>query len=240
MMIKWNEKSFGWFRRASEYTGYNKKLAEILYQHIEKFGTLCDLGCGMAQTDIELAEKIGHVTCIDLDQGAVDYVRERAEALNISNLEVKCLDARTAAGLWDTVMSIYHGEAEDFVKNFLPLASDRFIAVVHGKPKGSLGPKQCREKKNNYAEMTADTLNELGVRYYREEYRLEFGQPFLDMEEAIDFVKTYSLNPTDVEIDEYLKETLIKSGDDKYPLYLPNEKHFAVFVIRRQENENIC
>lgn len=239
-MIKWNSKSFEWLLRASDYTGYNRKLAEILFQHIEKTDTLCDLGCGMALTDMELAGKIGHITCIDRDRSVIDYVRDRAADLEISNIDAKCLDARTASGKWDTVMSIFHGEAEDFAQLFLPLADDRFIAVVHGKPEGKLGPKRYRAKKLNYAEMTADTFDKLGISYSGEEFKLEFGQPLLDMKDASEFVKTYSLNPSEIEVEEYLEKELVKLSGGKYPLYLPNEKHFAVFVIRRQENEDIC
>ena len=34
MMIKWNERSVRWFHNASEFTGYNKKLAEIILNSI--------------------------------------------------------------------------------------------------------------------------------------------------------------------------------------------------------------
>lgn len=34
MKIVWNEQSFNWFSRASEYTGYNRALADILLKHL--------------------------------------------------------------------------------------------------------------------------------------------------------------------------------------------------------------
>ena len=46
MHIKWNDQSRKWFENASEYTGYNKLLAEKLKKYIPCGGSLCDIGCG--------------------------------------------------------------------------------------------------------------------------------------------------------------------------------------------------
>ena len=55
MKIVWNEQSVQWFRRASDYTGYSRNLAKLLLEDLPQGGTLCDMGCGSALVDFELA-----------------------------------------------------------------------------------------------------------------------------------------------------------------------------------------
>ena len=40
-------------------------------------------------------------------------------------------------------------------------------------------------------------------------------------------------------LEVYLEEKLEKTGDEKWPYYLPNMKDFGLFIIRRDENEKL-
>ena len=40
-------------------------------------------------------------------------------------------------------------------------------------------------------------------------------------------------------LEAYLEENLKETGEEKWPYYLPNRKEFGLFVIGRDENENL-
>lgn len=235
MVIVWNEQSIRWFRNAAEYTGYYQKLARILLEHIPSRKTLCDMGCGAAQIDFELAKAVEQVTCIDISPVVIDAVSRQAEEQKVNNLTAQCMDATKAEGKWETVMALFHGGG-DVVEKYLPLAKDQLILATHGSLAGGFGPEGRQIVKCFDSGGIQAYLDERGVKYHLQLEQLEFGQPFTDLDDARAFVRAYSRPMTDSELESYLQEKLEHTGDAKFPYYLPKKKSLGIFVIRRNEN----
>lgn len=238
MRIVWGEQAVRWFKNASEFTGYNKKLAEILLDHIPCRGSLCDVGCGAGLIDMELAPYIGEITCVDINADAVSSVGQTIKELGIENISTICMDATKLEGQWDTVMGLFYG-GDNFFTKFFHMAKDRLILVTHGSIKGEFGPEGHQVIKCFDVNGVSAYLDSLGVKYHLEEHSLEYGQPFSDPDDARAFVKAYSTPMSDAELDEYLSDALVHTGDANFPYYLPKQKKLGIFVIRRDENENI-
>lgn len=237
MVIVWNDRSIRWFRNASEYTGYSKKLAQILLEYIPSRNTLCDMGCGAAQIDFELANYIAQICCIDISQTVIDAVEQQARRQNVTNLTARCMDASGAVGEWETVLALFHG-GSDVVSRYLPLAKDQLILATHGSLRGGFGPENRRVTKCFDVNGVQADLDKLGIRYRLREVKLEYGQPFTNRQDAEKFVKAYSKPMEPRELDAYLDENLEQTGDPGFPYYLPKIKEMGLFVIRRDENEN--
>lgn len=235
MRIVWNEQTAGWFRRASEYTGYNKKMAELLLRHIPLRDTLCDIGCGAGLVDVELSPHIGRITCVDRDHGAVQAAEDNLRRYQVNNVTAVCADAGSLTGQWDTVIALFFG-GMDCVPRLLPLARDRFILAAHEELLGSIGPKEHKVPRRSNVQRLKGYLDSLGVRYHLERAALEYGQPFVDMAEARAFIRAYTTPMSAQALEEYLSQRLERTGDPGFPLYLPNQKRFGIFVIRRDEN----
>lgn len=229
-MIQWNRQSLQWFADASEYTGYNKKLAEILLRQIPCRGTLCDLGCGAGLIDFELAPHIGQITCVDISPEAVNAVAEGARQRGISNISARCMDAEKLAGQWDTVLALFHGGA-DFYTRYRHLAKDRLILAAPEERKGGFGPEGKKADKHFDVAGVKYYLNALGASYELLELALEYGQPFPDLKDAERFVRTYSMPLDDRELRAYLNEKIETTGDRRFPYYLPNLKKIGLFII---------
>lgn len=237
MKIVWNEQSIRWFHNASEYTGYNKKLAEILFRHISRGGSLCDIGCGAGLIDFELAPHLAQITCVDISPEAIDAVERHARRLGLSNISTLCMDASGLEGKWDTVMALFHG-GEDVISKYFHLAKEQLILGAHGTLKGNFGPDGHKVTKCFDVRGIQEYLDGQGIRYSLQELTLEYGQPLTDLSDAEAFVTAYSLPMEKSELDAYLRQRLEKTGDDKFPYYLPNKKKLGLFVIRRDENRN--
>ena len=111
--------------------------------------------------------------------------------------------------------------------------------VTHAQRKGSFGPEGRQAIKCSDITTTKADLDAMGVKYAHEALALEYGQPFANREDARAFVRAYTRPMSDEILEAYLAEKLEKTGDKKWPYYLPNRKEFGLFVIGRDENEKL-
>lgn len=238
MMIVWNDRSLRWFRNASEYTGYHKKLAQILLEYIPSRNTLCDMGCGAAQIDFELAKYVEQVTCIDIAPEVISALEEQTRERNVTNITGRCMDGAQVKGEWETVIALFHGGA-NVVPKYLPLAKDQLILVTHGSLVGGFGPKGHQPVKCFDAGGIRADLDARGVKYQLRMEQLEYGQPFADLDDARAFVRAYTKPMEPEELEAYLQEKLERTEDERFPYYLPKKKDLGIFIIRRDENAQL-
>lgn len=234
MKIVWNEQSVRWFHNASEYTGYNKKLAGLLLRHISRRESLCDIGCGAGLIDFELAPHIGHITCVDISPEAIRAVEEHARRRGADNISAVCMDASGLEGEWDTVLALFHG-GQNVIPRYLRLAREQLILAAHGTLQGNFSPSGHKVIKCFDVHGVKAYLDEEGIRYSLQELTLEYGQPLTGLADAEAFVTAYSTPMAPSVLDAYLREHLVETGDEKFPYYLPNQKKLGLFVIPREQ-----
>lgn len=239
MKIKWNETTIRWFHEASAYTGYNRKLSNILMEQIPHRGTFCDMGCGAALIDFELAPHFEKVTCVDISPEAITSIDKVISEHNIPNMNTVCVDGTLFSGSFDTVIALFHGGPNIF-DNYYPLAKEQLIIVTHLGKCGRFSPKKRQTKHNFGVDKTMNYLDERGVKYHYIEHAIEYGQPFRDFEDAMLFMDYYSASGMDTEEKKaYLEEKLLMTGNKEYPYYMPNCKEMGIFIINKKENEGL-
>lgn len=237
MRIVWNERSSRWFHNASEYTGYNRNLAKLLMQHIPNRGTLCDMGCGAALIDLELAPHFEQITCVDISPVILEFVDADIKRLRLQNVKTICMDDGQIAGQWDTVIALFHGSGSEVLK-FLPMVNDQLIVATHKSRIGDFGPKGNKVIKCIDAQSTEDEFKQAGIRYHMTDIELEYGQPLESLEEAAEFIRAYTSPMEDSILKAYMDEHLECTGREDFPYYLPKKKRFVLFVIKKDENES--
>lgn len=237
MKIVWNDQTVRWFQHASEFTGYHRKLSEMILEQIPNGGTLCDVGCGAGLIDFELSPYFKEITCVDISQEAVNAVKKEAKSRDISNISSLCIDGQELEEQWDVVMALFHGGPR-VLERYFHLAKDVFVLATHGTLVGNFGPQSHKVRKCFDVAGTKEILDAKGIKYKLLELSLEYGQPLCDLQEAEAFVETYTMPMEKSEMDAYLKEHLQHTEDNRFPYYLPNEKRIGLFIIRRDENEN--
>lgn len=235
MRIVWNDKSIRWFQNASEYTGYNKSLAEILLGYIPNRNTLCDLGCGAGLIDFELSSSVKEITCVDISQEAISAVERQARQLGLNNISTRCMDGCKVEGEWETVTALFYGGENAFTR-FFHLAKDQLILGTHASLKGGFGPEGRKLMKCFDTDSVRAELDELGVKYRLRQLEMEYGQPLTDWQDAREFAAAYAMPMGAEELDAYLEECLEETGDEQFPYYLPKKRSMGLFVIRRDEN----
>lgn len=236
MLFEWNEQVIKWQLSASEYTGYHRKMAELLKKYITSGSELCDMGCGMALSDFYLAPGMKSVTCVDVDANALAYVSGRAKESGLENVRTIMSDGLKAEGEWDTVIALFHSAIELMGSNYLGKARNNLVIVTHGNTVGTTGPEKYRGKKCCSTMTTKAWLDAHGWKYTVENAELEFGQPHKSFGEAIAWTSTFCPSAPVDELRAHVEKTVVHTGNPEFPFYTPKVRSFGIFNIPRYQN----
>jgi hypothetical protein len=239
MLFKWNAQTLKWYREASDYSGYSRRMAELLLPHLADCDTLCDIGCGPGLVDLVLAPHLRRMICVDIAPVLTEYIQSCASAAGLDNVEALCMEGADAPSGCDAVMALFHGAPEKTVPAYLAKARKRLILAVHSSPVGNTGPEGYRVQKCSYTEKTTDWLDAMGYQYDISFAELEFGQPHRDLADAAAYTRTYCREMPEETLMEYVKEHALPTGRDDFPLYSFKTRSFGLYILERQKNEHL-
>ena len=233
MVFKWEEQTFDWFINASGYTGYDKGMANLLLPYLDGCKTLCDIGCGMAFADFEMAPYFDEITCVDISQNVIENVNKRIAEQNITNIKTICSDGLLLPddSKWDAVISLFHGDVDLVGLRYLSYARKKIIFVVHNNEYGTTGPKKYRLRKCWDVNHTVEWLESEGLSYTFKKEELEFGQPHRNKEEAYSYFKAFTKDAPEDEMKEYVDSILVETGREDFPYYTQKTRHFGIFAL---------
>lgn len=232
MKFDWNEGTIRRYIEANEYTGFFKNVAQIIKPKLKGFSSLCDIGCGLGLLDLELHHSIKQTTCTDINQTALTTLQRIIDEKNIDNITTQIMDSNNIEGQWDIILVSFFGARE--LQNFLPHCK-KLIAIVHGDKKGKLSPPKCHTSKKMSVSDVEENLKAEGIHYSLSHHAFEFGQPLTSMEDAKEYIKDHTSNITTESLDLYLSQKIKKTGEEKYPFYIPHMKKMGIFEIQGEE-----
>lgn len=232
MRIKWDEQTVRWFDEASAYTGFHRRLRELLLKRISRRDSLADLGCGAGLIDFALAGDIGRITCVDESALAVAAVNRRAGQRGLSNINAIQADAYQLRGEWDNVLMVFFGALAQHAGHYLALCREGVLAVVHGDAAPDGGG---HSPKTNTIQSTRDALDAQGIAYHMAAYQWEYGQPFRSRAEAARYAAVYHKQASGELVEDYLNRRLVPAAGE-YSYYLPYLKQFGLFALPKKEN----
>lgn len=228
MFLDWNARTLQWYVDAEEYTGFFRALAAEIAPALAGVQTLCDLGCGPALFDFEIAPLVKSIECADTSEAALAFVAARAQTLGLRNMIPVLADCERLLGRWDVIFMSFFGSRH--IDRYLPLCR-KLIAVVFQSSDAALFPGRDRGYVRNTAQNTAEYLDSRGIAYELVWKRQEFGQPFSSLEDARDYIKMYAPAVSTEEMELFLKQRLVKTESPTFPWYLPRKKTVGIFFI---------
>ncbi|RAU93465.1 class I SAM-dependent methyltransferase [Paenibacillus sp. YN15] len=238
MHFSWNEETIAWFKAASAYTGFHRKLAERLLATVGGAEVLYDIGCGLGLLSQELAPRVGKIVCVDINQEALASLERDAAAKGIGNISTLLGDCYRTEPACDVVLMSYFGSSS--LDYFLPYCR-RLISIVDLDERSSLGGSSLSGARRS--RQTADKLErrlmEAGRSYTMEPISLEFGQPFTSRADAVRFLQVYyRCSPEEAEA--FITGRLVKAEQAAYEYYLPYTKTMGVFRIEGGMSSCMC
>ncbi|MDR1573498.1 MAG: class I SAM-dependent methyltransferase [Clostridiales Family XIII bacterium] len=250
MLFQWNEQTLRWFEAASAYTGFHRELASIVRPHIADCTTFCDIGCGLGLLDLELAQDVRSVFCIDRNETAIAALRALICARGAHNVAARAADVNALAGeRWDAVIMSFFGSSTASIAHFLSFCDKRMILIVHENTSANRRANAApRRPKPLDAIEVAGFLTDRGARFRKIGAVLEFGQPFTSLADVREFVRVYANalpfaddGGADADWERPYgdaEKRLIETGRSDYPLYLPKRKGLAVFVVEKAAQQD--
>lgn len=231
MNFNWNSDTIRWYQDANFYTGYNKKVAELIAPKLRGYSTFCDIGCGLGLVDLELSKHIESITCIDINNEAICALKKNMKLRKITNIEPRLMDCEDIEESWDVIFISFFGSRN--IERFLPNCK-KLIAVVGKDNEEELFPRKYRTFKKNTYDKVEKELIDKGIPYCLDKALLKFGQPFISIEDAQRFVRTYSPEISQEDLEFFLSKRIVKTGEDekKYPYIIPRKKTIGIFEIQ--------
>ena len=230
MMQLWYKDMVRFMRDASEYGTYNQELSKILGPQLTKDMRICDCGSGLGYLSLALAPYAGHITSVEMNPDASAVLRENCRRFGIENVTAVCSKLQDAVPekKYDAMVFCFFGGIHEILaaakiqcngsiyiitRNY---RTHRFSVGSH--PTGSYGYRRA-----------SDVLRELDIPFEEQTLDLEFGQPFRCLEDARLFYEAYSQDDDkSVITDEFLREKLVQTGREDFPLYMPHRRKLAI------------
>lgn len=228
MNLKWDSNTIKWYQEANEYTGFFKNIADFIAPKLEGYSTFCDIGCGLGLVDIELSNKIQHITCIDINENAIRALEDKIKKMEITNIETRRMDFNEINESWDVIYMSFFASCS--IEKILPYCKKLF--VISNKYKGDPFLKKYRSYNKTTYEEVEQRLIDKGLKYSLTKASFEFGQPLISVEEGKKYIKNLSPNINDEDLNYYLSKNLIKTKSSQFPFYIPREKSIGIFQIK--------
>ena len=232
MLFEWNDQTIRWYKDASAYTGFHNALARRILPYLESGDSLLDAGCGLGRIDMEIAAHVSAITAIDYNAYVLQALLRDLESSAIENLAVRLEDVSGLKDSYDVILMSFFGNPD--MPFFLEHCRRRIIRIVSAGYESSLYPKQHRRNFKETVPAVREELAAWRIGYKLELCSIEFGQPLMNRRDAELYVLKNAPEASMEEVGRFLDESIILTGRDDFPIYIPYEKKLGIFVIDKE------
>lgn len=230
----WNEERLKWYFIASIYTKYHKNMANVLKSIIPKGESLMDLGSGPALLSLELKDYFKEILAIDFDESVISILNKKIEKENIKNFKAyssDCYDEKLFLNFSkkDNILFSHFGKIEEYFSYFKNFFNKRMIIIRNDIEKNIVYNKD----KDTIQDIT-NYLEKLNINYKIYRQNFEFGQPLLDEEEAIYYLKKW-YKENYIKLLSNVKDIDYFYNGIRYTKYYCKPKSTAIVIIKKED-----
>ena len=226
MMQRWSEDAIRFMEDASAYGNYHKELVVELLPYLPVEGHICDAGCGLGHLALELSRVCNQVTAVDASANALRGLMARELPCN---LQVIHGDVFSREEKFDAMVFCYFGRTEEILRLGRSRSADRMIVVRRDCSVHRFSGVPIPRKEHSINTLT-QVLEEKGIPFLSRNISLELGQPFRREEDALRFFTLYNKSERPVTAED-IKEKLVHTGREDFPLYYPNVRDMELIVF---------
>ena len=227
----WQPDMIRFMTDASEYGDYYQQLTEKMRPWLRPDMHVCDAGSGLGYLSLAMAPYVKQATAVERHPDAAGVLTENCRKLGIGNVFSRCgsIDESLPEEKYDAMVFCFFGG----IRQTLELAKQQCRGDVfvftrnyknHRFSAGSLPTGW-----DGYPEFRT-LLEELKIPFHLETISPEFGQPFRNLRDARLFYELYSNDRGPSQLtDEFLRDKLVETGREDFPLYSPHQRNIAFF-----------
>lgn len=234
-MLIWNDVQTRFMQEATEFEGFNLRLAEMILPYLTPDASICDAGCGLGYLSAALAPHVKLATCVDINPRAIDFARQMFLQKGITNVAPRCGDMRDCQEVFDHMVFCLYGNIEEAVEIARRCCRGKAVMIKHNYTAHRFSV-QHKEGHLDHYDSSIAYLAEQGIQAEHYPFTLRMGQPFRNLQEARCFFELYSRDEDPTLITEaFIKSKLIPIRRGEYNYYMPHDRHLGLLVWNAQE-----
>lgn len=228
-MSLWHDDMIKYMVSASKYTKYHNNLMLILKKYIDNSDTIIDVGSGIGLLSFELADISKEVTSIDINENAIRYIIEYNDKNNLKAINSDVYDY-VPDEKFDIAVFNYFGKFEDILSLSRKLCRKRIIVISRNSDKSGFSLSDKTKRDHNLSFFSY--LDKNNIKYIKNPYEIEFGQPFYSKEDAYNFFEIYNNESVD---EKEIDSKLVKIDNDEYKYYYSYKKKILISIIEMDD-----
>ena len=237
----WYADMVRFLRNASEYGSYNQILLEKMRPFLDPGMRICDAGSGLGYLSLALAPHVRQVTAVEKNPDAANVLKENCLRSGISNIDARCEDMcrHQPEEPYDAMVFCFFGQPRQILQLAGKLCRGRVFVFTRNYRNHRFSAGTHATNWESFPELQA-LLREYGIEAHTEVFLAEYGQPFQNWEDARRFFEVYSKDPDkSVITEDFLKQKVIETGKEDFPLYMPHERNVAFVTFQAKDIPNI-
>ena len=232
-MFVWSDEKIRFLKDASEYTPFNDALAARIAPHLPPNAHLLDAGCGLGYLSLALAPYCARVTAMDVSENALAVLRENIALSGVRNIDVREGDVFHLPEdcRFDAMVFCFFGSVSETLGCIRRHCRGKAVLLKKNWQTHRFTLRETPLARFTFAQTCAE-LRALGVPHESSTFSLDMGQPFRTPEDAAAFFRMNrrSAVPDAITVSE-VSDRLTKTGDSRFPYYLPAERPIGMILI---------
>lgn len=233
-MAQWQPDMVRFMEDAASRTGFFHTVAEELAALVPAESRVCDAGCGLGFTSLELAKRFRSVRAVDLSADTLEKLRRRNTC---GNLEIICADvfSMTPEEKYDAMLFCRFGHTKEILRAARNQCRGTVLVVQKEARYHRLTAQKQRNRKADFSRIEEE-FSRLGIPFQSKRLQLDMGQPLHSLEDGVRFFRTYDRSADLSHITtEYVKERVIATDDPEFPYFYPMETTVGFLSFRAED-----
>lgn len=225
---RWTLDSARWYEEAYLFSDYHKILADKIFAAVSADASCCELACGNGSLARSVAPGVRSYTANDIDLNAIEWVKQKKEEESHNNMEIVAGDWKTVISgrRFDAVIFSFFGAVLNDWDKLKEITRDKVIIIVPRERKNVIPNRFNKGHSPETYEKIISFFDAEGVAYKAEPLDLEFGQPFYNMKDALEYVEYY-YSITGEDAQKFVEDKFEKTD---YGWYFPKLKRIGFIV----------
>ena len=245
----WNDERIRYMVAASETIGFPEVIGKKAASYFPVGAHICEIGCGLGYLALAMAKYINKVTAADADPDALNvltanierlkkednYHRDPACGFGEREIETMCCNVFEMPGdlHFDGMVSQSFGGLADTIDWIKKHGCGRGVIIRKNWDDSTFTAVGCTENHIKY-EDDLRCLAETDLPYHIDRMKVEMGQPFKSLEDAVNFHRIYHKKIKEGEEEKVISANLVEYDSDEFPLFMPLERELAFIVFENR------
>ncbi len=233
-MFQWKPDMVRFMADAGRHTDFYRIAAEELAALVPPESFVCDVGCGLGFSSLELAQRFCRVRAVDISENAL---AELGKNNTFENLEILQADAfsMTPEEPYDAMLFCCCGRVPEIIAAARAQCRGTVLVIQRDAKYHRLTAGKQRNQQANFRLMEEE-FERFGVPFQSKRISVSLGQPLRSIEDGILYFRTYDKSGDLSHITaDYVKERVIPRDDPEFPYYYPMETVMGFLSFRVED-----